>query len=83
MCIRDSLDASVSKFLGIMQSQGATVTEVDQAFREQWAAGMDNVAKIWAEKLDSEGKAGSAVLKAYMDTMRASGATPVRNWDKE
>lgn len=77
------LDASVSKFLGIMQSQGATVTEVDQTFRNQWAAGMDNVAKIWAAKLDSEGKAGSAVLRAYMDTMRASGATPVRNWDKE
>ena len=77
------LDASVSKFLGIMQSQGATVTEVDQAFREEWASGMDNVAKIWAAKLDSEGKAGSAVLRTYMDTMRASGATPVRDWDKE
>jgi len=77
------LDASVTKFLGIMQSQGATVTEADQAMREQWAAGMDNVAKLWAEKLDSEGKAGTAVLKSYMDTMRAAGATPVRNWDQE
>ena len=77
------LDASVEKFLGIMQEQGATVTEVDQAFREEWANGMDNVAKLWAEQLDSEGKAGTAVLKAYMDTMRAAGATPVRNWDQE
>lgn len=77
------LDASVEKFLGIMKSQGATVTEVDLAFRQQWAKGMDNVAKLWAEKLDSEGKAGTAVLKAYMDTMRAAGATPVRNWDQE
>jgi len=77
------LDASVTKFLAIMQSQGATVTEVDQAFREEWAAGMDNVAMLWAERLDSEGKAGIAVLKAYMDTMRAAGATPVRNWDQE
>ena len=77
------LDASVEKFLGIMQSQGATVTEVDQAFRAEWAAGMDNVAKLWADKLDGEGKAGTAVLKAYMDTMRSAGATPVRNWDQE
>jgi TRAP-type C4-dicarboxylate transport system substrate-binding protein len=77
------LDASVTKFLGIMQDQGATVTEVDQAFRAQWAAGMDNVAKLWADQLDSEGKNGTAVLKAYMDTMRAAGATPVRNWDQE
>jgi TRAP-type C4-dicarboxylate transport system substrate-binding protein len=77
------LDATVTKFLGIMEAQGATVTEVDQAFREQWAAGMDNVAKVWADRLDSEGVAGTAVLKAYMDTMRAAGATPVRNWDQE
>ena len=80
---QQDLDASVSKFLGLMQQQGATVTEVDQAFREQWAGGMDNVARLWAERLDSEGKAGSAVLKAYMDTMRAAGAKPVRNWDQE
>jgi TRAP-type C4-dicarboxylate transport system substrate-binding protein len=77
------LDASVTKFLGLMQQQGATVTEVDQAFREKWANGMDNVARLWAERLDAEGKAGTAVLKAYMDTMRAAGATPVRNWDQE
>lgn len=77
------LDATVSKFLSIMEANGATVNEVDQAFREQWAAGMENVAKQWAERLDSEGVAGTAVLKAYMDTMRAAGATPVRNWDHE
>ena len=77
------LDASVAKFLGIMESQGATITEVDQAFREQWAAGMDNVAKVWAERLDGEGHDGSGVLKVYMDTMRSAGATPVRNWDQE
>ena len=77
------LDESVTKFLGIMKSKGATVTEVDMAFRQQWANGMDNVAKVWAAKLDSEGKPGSAVLKTYLDTMRAAGATPVRNWDKE
>ena len=77
------LDASVTKFLGIMKSKGATVKEVDLAFRQKWAAGMDNVAKVWAAKLDSEGKPGTAVLKTYMDTMRAAGATPVRDWDKE
>lgn len=80
---QEDLDASVAKFLGIMESQGATIREVDQAFREEWAGGMDNVAKLWAEQLDSEGKAGTAVLKAYMDTMRAAGAQPVRNWDQE
>lgn len=77
------LDTSVTKFLGLMQEQGATVSEVDQGFRDQWAAGMDNVARTWADKLDGDGIAGSQVLKTYMDTMRAAGATPVRNWDQE
>ena len=74
---------SVEKFLAAMQAKGATVKEVDADFRKTWAAGMDNVAKLWAEKLDSEGKPGTAVLKTYMDTMRAAGAKPVRDWDKE
>lgn len=77
------LDASVTKFLTIMQSQGATINEVDQAFRNEWAAGMENVAQLWAERLDSAGMDGTGVLKTYMDTMRAAGATPVRNWDQE
>ncbi len=77
------LDASVTKFLGIMQAKGATLTEVDEDFRKQWAAGMDNVAKQWAETLDGKGQPGTVVLKTYMDAMRAAGATPVRNWDQE
>lgn len=77
------LDETLTKFLAIMQDKGATITEVDQDFRNQWASGMDNVAKLWAEKLDADGVQGTAVLKTYMDTMRAAGATPVRNWDQE
>lgn len=77
------LDEAVAKAFEAMKAAGATVTEVDQAFRDKWASGMDNVARVWADKLDSEGKPGTAVLKTYMDAMRASGATPVRNWDQE
>ena len=44
---------------------------------------MDNVAKQWVEMLDGKGQPGTVVLKAYMDAMRAAGATPVRNWDQE
>lgn len=77
------LDASVSKFLDIMRGEGATVVEVDEAFRQQWAQGMSNVAKDWAAKLDQARQPASEVLKIYMDAMRAAGAKPVRNWDKE
>ena len=77
------LDASVSKFLEMMQAQGATITEVDADFRKQWADGMDNVALAFVETLDAAGLDGTAVLTSYMVTMRAAGASPVRDWDKE
>lgn len=77
------LDAAITASFKAMSEQGATITEVDEEFRQKWAAGMNNVAKEWAAKVDSEGKAGTEILKAYMDGMRAAGATPVRDWDSE
>ncbi|MCP4314544.1 MAG: C4-dicarboxylate ABC transporter permease [Hyphomicrobiales bacterium] len=77
------LDAAISASLDAMRAKGATVTEVSPEFRMKWAAGMENVAKDWAAKLDGEGKPGSKVLETYMNAMRDSGATPVRNWDQE
>lgn len=77
------LDETVEKFMALMVSKGATVKEVGDNFRKEWAAGMDNVAKVWAEALDAQGKPGTKVLKIYMDSMRDAGATPIRNWDQE
>lgn len=77
------LDAAVEAALKTMAEQGATITEVDAEFRSKWAGGMNNVAKEWAAQVDGEGKAGTEILKAYMEAMRAAGATPVRNWDQE
>ncbi|MFC3640921.1 C4-dicarboxylate TRAP transporter substrate-binding protein [Aquibium oceanicum] len=77
------LGAAVEAGLKAMAEQGATITEVDDAFRQKWAAGMDNVAQTWAKQVDSEGKAGTEILKAYMDAVRAAGGKPVRDWDQE
>jgi TRAP-type C4-dicarboxylate transport system substrate-binding protein len=79
----DDLDKAVTAGLEAMASQGATVTEVDDAFRKQWADGMDNVAQTWAKQVDSEGKPGTEILGAYLEAIRAAGGKPVRNWDQE
>ena len=79
----DDLDKAVTAGLETMASQGATVTEVDEAFRKQWADGMDNVAQTWAKQVDSEGKPGTEILGAYLEAVRAAGGKPVRNWDQE
>lgn len=79
----EDLDKAVTTAFEKMAEQGATITEVDEDFRRKWATGMDNVAQSWAKQIDSEGKPGTDILKAYMEAIRAAGGTPVRNWDRD
>lgn len=78
-----NLEGFVQVALQKMGEAGATITDAPDDMRQAWAAGMDNAAKTWAESLDSQGRPGTEVLKLYMDSMRAAGATPLRNWDQE
>lgn len=62
---------------------GGTITVMSDQQRMAWVKGMPNLAKEWAASMDSKGKPGSKILASYMDTLRATGAKPLRNWDKE
>lgn len=77
------LDAFVKKAFAVMEAQGATIRDASPEMREAWAMGMKNAAKEWAATLDARGQPGTEVLSAYMEAMRAAGAVPLRDWDKE
>ena len=77
------LEAAVEKAFAAMGAAGATITDATPEMREAWARGMDNAAKEWAAALDAQGKPGTLILSAYMEEMRAAGAAPLRDWDKE
>ncbi len=62
---------------------GGTITTMSEQQRLAWAKGMPNLAKEWAASMDSKGKPGGKALTAYMDVLRADGAKPLRNWDRE
>jgi len=79
----DDLENYVTAGLSGMAEKGATITEASDDLRAEWVAGMDNAARTWADKLDEQGNSGSEILSAYMERMRAAGATPIRNWDTE
>jgi len=49
--------------------------------REQWVAALPPLGRLWAKAREDEGFAGSEILTAYMDNLRAAGATPKRHWD--
>ena len=77
------LQSFVGKGFDGMAEAGATITDASEEMRSAWAASMENAAATWAAELDNQGKSGSDILSAYMDAMRAAGAVPVRDWDKE
>jgi TRAP-type transport system periplasmic protein len=75
------LDAGNSGFAMATKFKGKTY-ELPRAEQEKWAKAMPNIAKEWADRATKEGLPGDKVLAAYMDAMRAAGAKPVRDWDK-
>ena len=62
---------------------GGKVVMLSAAERSEWAKNMPNIAKGWAARLEKKGVPGKKILASYMDLMRAGGAKPLRNWDKE
>lgn len=62
---------------------GGSVVEMSVAERTAWANSMPNIAVDWAVKLDGAGAPGSAILRAYLEKMKAAGMTPIRDWAAE
>lgn len=79
----NDLEAATVTAFAKMQELGAIVTDASDETRQQWADSMDNAAKVWATELDAQGKPATRILGEYMDAMRAAGAKPLRDWDKE
>lgn len=62
---------------------GGKVFDLPRGDRAKWAHVLPNLAKEWAEGLDKEGLDGTAMLKFYMDAMRAAKQPIERQWDRE
>ena len=77
------LETAVEEALAAMAEAGATITDASEEMRQAWADSMENAAATWAAELDARGEPGTEILTTYMDAMRAAGATPLRDWDRE
>jgi len=63
--------------------QGGTIVPLSDAQRQAWADGLPNIAAEWADEMEALGFPGRAILKDYMDVMRANDQPIVRHWDRE
>ena len=71
--------ASVNK---ILPGGGAKVSTLPLEEQKKWAAGLPDLAGDWVAQMKEKGLPGEKVMKTYMESVRAAGETPVRNWDQ-
>lgn len=65
--------------LGASQNPPVQVVEFPEEERVKWAQTLPDIAADWVER---NGPAAAEVLSAYMNALRANGATPLRDWDE-
>ena len=63
--------------------RGGTIIPLSPEQRRAWATGLPNIAKEWADDMEARGLPGHALLRDYMDIMRANNQPIVRQWDRE
>lgn len=73
---------AAASFNKLLPAAGAKVSTLPLEEQKKWAAGLPDLAGAWVKSQEAKGLPGKAVLKAYMDGVRAAGETPIRNWDK-
>jgi len=65
------------------EANGGSIVPVSREQREAWAESLPNMALEWADDLEARGLPGRAILRDYMDIMRANNQPIVRHWDRE
>lgn len=70
-----------SSLLADLKKRSLSTQRFFRSRREQWVAALPPLGQIWASAREAEGYAGTEILTAYMDNLRAAGAKPMRDWD--
>jgi C4-dicarboxylate-binding protein DctP len=63
--------------------EGGSILVLTDEQRRVWAMGLPNIAEDWADDMEERGMPGRAILKDYMDIMRANDQPIMRHWDRE
>ncbi len=79
---KEQFEAGVEGMASVVKYPNGRTFILPRAEQVKWANAMPNIAKEWAARAEAEKLPGTKVLSAYMDAMRAAGASPVRDWDK-
>jgi len=76
-------NATLKKFMGIMQKSGLKIYDIPDAERKRWASMMPNIAQAWAERQEKRGLPGRATLAAFVGELKARNIPIARDWLKK
>jgi TRAP-type C4-dicarboxylate transport system substrate-binding protein len=74
------LAARVEGAFKAMEAGGATITEMSDEARAEWANALPNVAQDWAAEQNGKGLAGTEVLETYITRLKDAGTALPRDW---
>ena len=66
-----------------MAAGGAKTSKMSEANRKKWADSIAPLGKLWVENLEKRGIQAKPILAEFMNTVRAHGGKPLRDWDKD
>ncbi len=76
----DLLIKLANKFEGLMKAKGATITQMSQEARTEWANALPDIAGEWRKFNGDKGLPAKEIMVHYLDKMKAAGAKPLRDW---
>ena len=75
------VEAKQQLALETMEKEGAILNPMPQEQRVEWVNRMPDLGKLWVESLEAQGvTAARDIMKAYIETVRAHGGEPLRDW---
>jgi len=69
-----------NKFEGEMAKQGATILQMSDDARTEWADSLPDIASEWRAFNEGKKLPATEVMGLFLDKMTAAGAKPLRNW---
>lgn len=78
----EDLRKATSLALEELAAKGGIVNADSEALRQAYAKVLENPTKAWVAELEKQKLPARQVLDGYMQAVRAAGAKPARDWDK-
>jgi len=68
------------KVFEAFEKEGAQVAEMPMEQKKEWVDRMPDLGKAWVEDTEKAGVPARDIMKAFMETVKAQGAEPLRDW---